>query len=201
MLESHTSPISILPMSPQRLKNTFSDWLHLLDGPRNKVFSEIVGKEDWGRLFRLLMLVLVLSGAFLGAKITLQVLQKTAINSVLESPLAMAFLIVGAMLGVAYNGIALLFGIKLSLRKSFFIILALGLPWVPIFTFIDTIPSFPPFKLIGVIFILSHLVLIKPVFNFYQGVLIITHCARWRALTSILTPIILFTLLVLYMFG
>src|SRR5437879_2772083 len=146
-------------MSPQGIINTFSDWLRLLDGPKNIVFSEIVEKEDWGRLFKLVSLVLVLSGAVLGAKATIQAFQKTAINSVLESPLAMMFLIVGAMLAVAYNGIARLFGIKLTLPRSFFIILSLGLPWVPIFTCIDTIPSLPAFKLIGVVFILAHLVL------------------------------------------
>lgn len=188
-------------MRPKGLINTFSDWLRLLDGPRNKVFSEIVENEDWGRLFKLLTLVLLLSGAVIGAKATIQAFQKTAINSVLESPLAMMFLIVGAMLGVAYSGIAYLFGIKLSLPRSFFIILSLGLPWVPIFTCIDTIPSLPPFKLIGVVFILAHLLLIKPIFNFYQGVLVITKCPRWRAATSILLPIILFTFLVVYMFS
>lgn len=185
----------------QGLTKTFSDWLRLLDGPKHEVFSEIVRKEDWGRLFKLLMLVLVLSGAVLGAKITIQAFQKAAVNSVLDSPLAMTFLIVGAMLAVAYSSIARLFGIKLSLPKSFFIILVLLLPWVPIVNCIDTIPSLPPFKLIGVIFVVAHLLLIKPIYNFYQGVLIVTHVARWRALISILIPLTVFTLLVIYMFA
>jgi hypothetical protein len=183
------------------LIKTFSDWLRLLDGPKHEVFSEIVDKEDWARLFKLLMLVLVLSGAVLGAKLTVQVLKKTAVSSVLDSPLAITFLIVGSMLAVAYSSIARLFGIKLSLPKAFFIILALLLPWVPIANCIDTIQSLPPFKGIGVIFLLAHLLLIRPIYNFYQGVLIVTHVARWRALLSILLPITIFTFLVIYMFG
>jgi hypothetical protein len=188
-------------MRPQRIIKTFSDWLHLLDGPRHKVFSEIVEDENWGRLFKLLTLVLLLSGAVVGAKLTLEALQKNAVTSVLESHLALTFLIIGAMLAVFYNGIARLFGIMLSLPKSFFIILSLGLPWVPIFACIDMIPSLPAFKLQSVIFILSHLLLIKPLFNFSLGVMIITSCARWRVLISILAPLSLFTFLVVYMFG
>jgi hypothetical protein len=179
----------------------FSDWLNLLDGPLRKVFSEIVKKEDWTRLFKLITLVLLLSGAILGAKLTIEILQKNPVTSVLESHLALTFLIIGAMLAAAYNGIARLFGITLNLPKSFFIILSLGLPWVPIFTCIDAIPSLPPFKLQSIIFILSHLVLIKPLVNFVRGVRIVTKCALWRVLISILLPLSFFTFLVLYMFG
>ena len=179
----------------------FSDWLSLFDGPKNKPFSEIVQKEDWKRLLRLLMLVLILSGAVLGAKLTIQAIQHAAVASVLESPLAITFLIVGAMLSVAYSSIARLFGIKLSLKKSFFIILSLLLPWVPIANCIDTIQSLPSFKGIGVIFLLAHLLLIRPIYNFYQGVVIVSHAAKWRAMCSILLPLIVFTLLVVYMFG
>lgn len=178
----------------------FSDWLSLFDGPKHKVFSQIVAKEDWARLFRLLLLVLVLSGAVLGAKLTIEALQHS-VASVLENPLAITFVIVGAMLAVAYSSIARVFGIKLSLTKSFFIILSLLLPWVPIANCIDTIQSLPPFKGIGVIFLLAHLLLIRPIYNFYQGVVIISHAAKWRALASILLPIIVFTLLVVYMFS
>jgi len=180
---------------------TFSDWLHLLDGPRHKVFSELVKQEDWRRLFKLLTLVLFLSGAVVGAKLTIDALQKNPVTSVLESHLALTFLIIGAMLAVFYNGIGRLFGITLSLTKSFFIILSLGLPWVPVFTVIDMIPSLPPFKLQGVLFVLSHLLLIKPLLNFAQGVKIVTKCPRWRVLISILAPLTFFTFLVLYMFG
>jgi hypothetical protein len=183
------------------MTKTFSDWLHLLDGPRHEVFSEIVKREDWARLFRLLMLCLLLAGAALGVNITLAALQKNPISSVLESHLALTFLIIGAMLAVLYNGIARLFGVKLALTKSFFIILSLGLPWIPIFTSIDAIPSLPEFKLISVVFILSHLVLIKPIINFYQGVVLMTKAARWRVLISVLTPIFIFTFLVVYMFS
>ena len=184
-----------------RIVAAFSDWLSLFDGPKHKVFSQIVEKEDWTRLFRLLMLVLVLSGAVLGAKLTIAAIQHSVVASVLESPLAITFVIVGAMLGVAYSSIARVFSIKLSLKKSFFIILSLLLPWVPIANCIDTIQSLPPFKGIGVIFLLAHLLLIRPIYNFYQGVVIISHAAKWRALSSVLLPIILFTLLVVYMFS
>lgn len=183
------------------LIKTFSDWLYLLDGPKHQVFTDIVKNEDWSRLFKLLMLVLVLSGAVLGAKITIETFQKAAVSSVLDSPLAMTFLLVAAMLAVAYSSIARIFGIRLTLPKSFFIILSLLLPWVPIANCIDTIQSLPSFKFIGVIFLLAHLLLIRPIYNFYQGVLIITHVARWRALLSILTPITIFAFLVIYMFA
>lgn len=192
--------MSIASLSQGTVK-TFSDWLNLLDGPRHKVFSEIVKKEDWVRLFKLITLILLLSGAILGAKLTIEILQKNPVTSVLESHLALTFLIIGAMLAAAYTGIARLFGITLTLPKSFFIILSLGLPWVPIFTCIDAIPSLPPFKLQSIIFILSHLVLIKPIVNFVRGVRIVTNCALWRVLISILLPISFFTFLVLYMFG
>jgi len=179
----------------------FSDWLSLFDGPKHKVFSDIVKKEDWTRLFRLLMLVLVLSGAALGAKITIEAIQHALPASVLQSPLAINFLIVGAMLSVAYSSVARVFGIKLSLKSSFFIILSLLLPWVPIATCIDTIQSLPPFKGIGVVFLVAHLLLIRPVYNFYQGVVIISSAAKWRALGSILLPLIVFIAVVIYMFG
>ena len=192
--------MSIASLSRGTIK-IFSDWLNLLDGPRHKVFSEIVEKQNWVRLFKLITLVLLLSGAVLGAKLTIEILQKNPVTSVLESHLALTFLIIGAMLAAAYTAIARLFGITLTLPRSFFIILSLGLPWIPIFTCIDTIPSLPPFKLQGIIFLLSHLVLIKPVANFVRGVKIMTKCALWRVLISILIPISFFTFLVLYMFG
>ena len=88
-----------------------------------------------------------------------------------------------------------------EVQPEFFIILALLLPWVPIINCVDTIPSLPPFKLISIVFLVAHLLLIKPIYNFYQGVLIVTHVARWRALVSILTPITIFTFLVIYMFA
>lgn len=179
----------------------FSDWLYLLDGPRHKVFSEIVSKENWTRLFRLLALVLLLSAAIVGAKLTIAVLQQNPITSVLESHLALTFLILGAMLATAYSGIARLFGIKITLPKSFFILLSLGLPWVPIFTCIDTIPSLPTFRMQGVIFILAHLLLIKPLVNFVRGVKTVTRCATWRVVVSILAPLAFFTFLILYMFS
>lgn len=185
----------------QAITNTFSDWIRLLDGPKHPVFTEIVENEDWGRLFKLLILVIALSGAVLGAKITLQALQKVAVESVLESPLAMTIVIVGAMLAVAYSSIARIFGIQLTLNKAFFIVLSLLLPWLPIANCIDTIQSLPAFKGIGVIFLLAHLLLLRPIYNFYQGIMIITHVARWRALASVLTPITIFTLLVIYMFA
>lgn len=192
--------MSIASLNQGTIK-VFSDWLNLLDGPRRKVFSEIVKKEDWTRLFKLITLVLLLSGAILGAKLTIELLQKNPVSSVLESHLALTFLIIGAMLAAAYNGIARLFGITLTLSKSFFIILSLGLPWVPIFTCIDAIPSLPAFKLQSIIFLLSHLVLIKPLVNFVRGVRMVTKCALWRVLISILLPLCFFTFLVLYMFG
>jgi hypothetical protein len=179
----------------------FSDWLSLFDGPKHKVFSDIVKKEDWTRLFKLLMLVLGLSGAVVGAQVTIAAIQHAGAASVLESRLAINFLLVGAILSVAYSFIARLFGIKLSLKTAFFVTLSLLLPWVPIANCIDTIQSLPPFKLIGIIFLLAHLVLIRPIYNFYQGVVIVSHAAKWRAMCSILLPLFLFTFLVVYMFG
>jgi succinate dehydrogenase hydrophobic anchor subunit len=181
--------------------SVFADWLHLLDGPRQKVFAEIVEQENWSRLFKLLTLALFLSGAIVGVRLTIEYLLTDGPKSVLESQLALTFLIVGAMLATLYNGIARLFGIALTLPKSFFIILSLGLPWIPIFTVIDVIPSLPPFKLQGIIFLLSHLVLIKPIFNFIAGVKSVTGCAGWRVAVSIILPIIFFMFLVVYMFS
>lgn len=192
--------MAVASTNPRKI-SVFADWLHLLDGPRHKVFAQIVEKEHWGRLFKLLTLVLFLSGAVLGARLTIEYLQKNALTSVLESHLALTFLIVGAMLAALYNGIARLFGITLTLPKSFFIILSLGLPWIPIFTCIDVIPSLPPFKLQGIIFLLAHLVLIKPIFNFIAGVKSVTGCPGWRVTVSILVPISFFMFLVIYMFS
>jgi hypothetical protein len=62
------------------------------------------------------------------------------------------------------------------------------------------IPSSPEFKLQGIIFLLAHLVLIKPIFNFIAGVKSVTGCAGWRAAVSILLPISFFMFLVIYMF-
>ena len=186
---------------PAATISVFADWLHLLDGPKHEVFTQIVQQENWGRLFKLITLVLFLSGAIVGARLTIEYLQKDGLHSVLESPIALTFLIVGAMLAAFYNGIARLFGITLSLTKSFFIILSLGLPWIPIFTCIDVIPSLPQFKLQGILFLLSHLVLIKPIFNFIAGVKSVTGCAGWRVTISILLPITFFMFLVVYMFS
>ncbi len=179
--------------------SVFSDWLHLLDGPRHEAFAQIVEKENWTRLFKLLGLVLFLSGAIVGARLTIESFQN--LPKVLESQLALTFLIVGAMLAVLYNGIARLFGITLTLPKAFFIILSLGLPWVPISACIDVIPVLPGFKLQGIIFLLSHLVLIKPIFNFIAGVKSVTGCAGWRVAVSILLPITFFLFVVIYMFS
>lgn len=199
--DSDTPQISKSPATPRRVLSTFSDWVYLLDGPRNKIFLEIVKREDWRRLFNLLILTLILSGALVGTRLTLEAIYTSGANLVLQSPVALMTLIIGAMLGVFYSGVAYLSGIKISLPKSFFLILSLGLPWIPIVAFIDIIPTLPYFKLIGVIFLLSHLILIKPVFNLYRGVLVVTKCAKWRALVSVLAPIIIFTFLLLYMFG
>src|SRR5262249_36584563 len=157
-----------------------------------KTFAEIVEKEDWSRLLRLLALVLSLSGVILGIKVGISGSITDTSAMLASSRPAVVALVVGVMLSVFYNGIAYVFGIKLPLNKSVFLVLCLGLPWVPIFSLLQMLKLLQiDFPLIGLAYILGHFVFIKPVVNFYFGVKEITSSPNWRILASILSPLLL----------
>lgn len=183
---------------------TLSDWLELLSSPESAVFDKIVKDEDLKRLLRLLTLSLILTGVVLGIDLGINISNGIKVDFpllVITSRYPATALIAGTMLSVLYSLYARMFGIKISVTKSFFVVLALGLPWLPLIAGIDLIPQLPEFPFISIVFYLAHFILIKPIINFYFGIAKVTRCANWRVLLSIIVPLILFSGLFILMFA
>lgn len=182
--------------------SALSDWLELLSGPPSSIFTEIVRNEDWKRLLKLLTLVLFLSGLILGLTVGISGSLTNFAETILVSKHAVVALLIGAFLAIIYNSVAALFGVKISILKSFFVTLSILLPWLPLFALLQMLklPQID-FPLIGLVYIFGHFIFIKSVANFYLGVVETTNCVKWRVLASILVPLILVACLIIYMFS
>jgi hypothetical protein len=166
----------------------FSEWLALLGGPPGPPFNKTVDfKNEWGRLTRLGVVVLVLLGAIWGISYRFS-------NVTPTSPAFLGILLGGAILGVVYRAMfAPLFRIKVSLYDTFFLMLLLGLPWAPM---VETVRAFGnrysvnPLAGFPVIITL-YVICFSCLCNVSRGLAQVSRCTFWRALLSLLLPLAL----------
>jgi hypothetical protein len=186
-----------LPLNLSQLpRAALADWIDLLQGPASPIFSlNSDFKSEWGRLFRLLSLTLSMTGAILVVFSIVQGDWRTYAN---QMPYTLITLVIGAVLGVPYAFIiAPLMRIKIGFVPTFFSVLLLGLPWVPLFALVwafgkafappDGSNSLTGFYVSIFFLILSFAV----IYNFCRAVSIIAGCKFWRSLTSLLVPLLL----------
>jgi hypothetical protein len=184
------------------LQSAFDDWLRLLGGPDDPPFRvEATFELEWGRLFRLLGVVVFLSGVALGIPtIATEGLRKGFESMVVESKPALFLLMGGAALSAMYSFV---FGssffirklqcVPMTLRQSFFTMLLMGLPWLPPTALMKGLTHTDiSSKRIVTFLIIAwfYIAIIGFLYNFYRGVSIIhPRCPRWRILLSIMLPL------------
>jgi hypothetical protein len=172
----------------------FSEWLALLGGPADPPFNEAVNfKNEWGRLTRLGVVVLVLLGAIWGISYSFSNIKPT-------SPAFLWVLLGGAVLGIIYRTIfATIFRVKASLYDTFFVLLLLGLPWVPIIETVRAIGNrYSGNPLVGFpLTITLYVIFFSCLWNISRGLAYVSRCPPWRALLSLLFPVALVIYLIL----
>ena len=180
---------------PSWIRQAFSDWLTLLGGPDPSLFNADLG-TSWKRLFSLLALVVFLAGVGYGVPLVASpsTLLKTIPSLIVfNSRPALLFLLGAAALAGIYTYVfAKIFVVPITIKQAFFIILFLGLPWVPITAFmlgLETV-GVPFYSLIFLLWI--YFVLIILIVNFYRGIssMCVT-CPRWRVFGSVFIAIML----------
>lgn len=172
-----------------------SDWVHLLQGPAaNWTEEECKFNQEWKRLFRLVSLVLLMFGAVVtvfsvGLGATGGDWKKFASNS---SYLFLT-LVIGAALSVPYAFVlAPLMRIRISFSQTFFSILLLGLPWLPLIALIWAVGKVWTTGLAGLgVITFLYILGIVPLLNFSKAVARISSCKLWRVLISLLVPALL----------
>lgn len=185
----------------RRLIKTLSDWLELLQGPPSSVFREILTAKDWGRLLGLVTLSLTFSGVALGVNIGLSGLFSP--TGALVSPKPLIYLLLtGALLSAVYSVISGLFRIRITLQETFFVLLSLTLPWLPVLIFIDAVRLLPSFPLISLVTLVgTAIVAFKGIANFVGGVREVSRSPKWRVWLSVLVPLAMIATLIFIMYG
>jgi len=180
---------------PSWIRQAFSDWLTLLGGPDPSLFeSESV--TSWKRLWSLLALVVFLSGVGYGVPLVASpssLLKTVPWLIVLNSRPALLFLLGAAALAGIYTYVfAKIFRVPITIKQAFFVILFLGLPWVPITAFILGLENVgvPFYSLIFLLWI--YFVVVILIINFYRGITTIcATCPRWRIWGSVIIAVML----------
>lgn len=169
-----------------------TDWLLFLQGPAEPVFSQNYNFEnEWKRLFRLVGLVLLMLGAIvaifsLGLNATGQGWRDFASNS----KYLLLVLVSGAVVAVPYAFVlAPLLRIRITFVQTFFAVLLLGLPWLPLITFVWAIGRIWTGGLVIAIFL--YIMTFALIVNFCKGVSRLSNCHIWRPIVSLLIPLVL----------
>jgi hypothetical protein len=173
---------------------SLSEWLTLLGGPVDPPFCEAADfTKEWGRLTRLTVIVVVLVGAVWGIEYAISDLKP-------NNRLILEMLLGGAIAAILYRSLfAPIFRIKVSLYDAFFIILLLGLPWLPIIAavraFAMRYSGNPLAALLVVValFVISFSLLL----NVSRGFARVSRCPLWRVLLSVLLPLALLVYVIL----
>lgn|SRR2546425_558195 len=186
----------------RRIIKTLADWLELLSGPPSPVFTQIVRDNDLARLLKLLILSLSFSGVALGVNFGLAGILTHPTDILLTSKPVIFALLCGVLLATTYSFIAAFFRIKIKLQETFFVILLLCLPWLPLLIFADTLRYLPSFPLIWMVTLLAPLiVLLKAMISFVKGVSEVSECPKWRAWLSVIIPLLAASVLIVLMYG
>lgn len=197
-----TEPKELSVSRSRRILRTLAEWLELLGGPPSPVFTRIVNDKDWPSLMKLVVLSLSFSGVALGVNFGLGGMLSHPADLVLTSKPIIYVLLGGVLLATTYSLVAVLFGIRVKLQDTFFVILSLCLPWLPLLIFADMLRYLPSFPLIWLVTLLAPLiVLLKMMVNFINGILAVTKCPKWRVWVSVVIPSLVVLLLVFVMYG
>jgi hypothetical protein len=168
-----------------------TDWVMFLQGPSRPTFDMTLTNAEWKRVFRLGALVLLMLGAILvifslglgpeGGKWQ---------DLAAKTQYMLLILVVGAVLAVPYAFVlAPLLRIKITFAQTFFAILLLGLPWLPLIALIWALGRVWTNGIIVGIFL--YILGLVPIVNFCKGVSIISGCSLRRVLVSLLIPAVL----------
>lgn len=180
------------------IQKALGDWLHLLQGPTAPRFKHGVETNDWHRLFRLLVTSLFLAGIALGTSYIQPELTPNFNALIMTSKPAMLLIIGSAAFAVLYQIFAWAFRIAVTLPKSFFAILFLGLPWLPLMALAESFQFRPNAPLSGLIFGFgAQFFALAAVVNFGRGVRHISNSASWKVWLSLAIPLVLVVYLIL----
>jgi hypothetical protein len=174
----------------QRLYMTaLSDWIIFMQGPPPTIFvTNYRFDGEWKRLFRLLTLVLLMLGAVIAVfSLGFAPPGKKLEDLANKSEYLFLVLVVGAVIAVPYAFVlAPLLRIRVTFSQTFFIVLLLGLPWLPLIGLVWAIGHTGTGGII--IVILLYLLSLRPLYNFCKGVSVVASCRLWRPIISILIP-------------
>lgn len=181
-----------LPSFQQLPIAALSDWLTLLQGPSTPLFTP-EGKfdQEWKRLFRLVGVVLLMLGAIIAAfSLGLNAAGEDWQKFVSNSRYLFLVLVIGAVLAVPYAFmLAPMLRIKINLVQTFFSVLLLGLPWMPLVALIWAVGRVWTGGLVVTVFL--YILMIVPLRNFCRGVQMISQCRPWQPYLSIMVPLVL----------
>lgn len=180
----------IVAVAEQRLPiAALTDWVTFLQGPPESVFGHDISIDaEWKRLFRLAGLVLLMLGAIiiifsLGLSEPGQKWQDLAT----KSEYMLLVLIIGAVIAVPYSFVlAPLVRIRITFVQTFFAVLFLGLPWLPLISLIWALGKVWTNGLIVALFL--YILSLVPLYNFCKGVALISGCRPRRAVLSLAIP-------------
>lgn len=189
--EREPSPADIIAAAEQRLPiAALNDWVLFLQGPSDTLFAHNFAFDtEWKRLFRLVSLVLLMLGAIIAIfSIGLNASGQSWRDFASNSKYLLLILVVGAVVAVPYAFVlAPLLRIRITFVQTFFTVLLLGLPWLPLITLVWAIGRVWTGGLLVAIFL--YIMTLVPVFNFCKGVAVLAKCRIWRPILSLAIPL------------
>lgn len=186
----------IIPGAPQKVPvAVLTDWLLLLQGPAPPLFVASASfEQEFKRVFRLVTLVLLMLGAVVAVfSLGLGAAGKDWQQFASNSSYLFLILVVGAVVAVPYAFVlAPLLRIRITFIQTFFSVLLLGLPWLPLIALIWAVGKVWNSRSAGLtVTIFLYILGLVPFYNFSRGVSIISNCKMWRVLVSLLIPTLL----------
>jgi hypothetical protein len=180
------------------LSASLTDWLMLLQGPAPPIFdSQTTFNAEWKRLFRLCALVLLMLGV-----ITIAFSLGTGLPGEKWHLLAtrtrglLLVLGVSAVVAVLYAFmLAPLLRIHITFIQTLFVVLMLGLPWLPLIIFVQALGMVWSNGFIVSLF-LAALTLVA-LYNLCKGVAIVAGCRPGRVVLSLAIPAVLALVIVI----
>jgi hypothetical protein len=167
-----------------------NEWITMLGNPDPLVFKPDPAFE-WGRLLRMVIVVLSFSGVMLGT--ALVVYRGGSLYDIVFQKAPTAVLLAGALLAVGYTFVASLFGVRVGLRDAFFTILLLGLPWLSLTAALYVWAGASKATWMGLVLVIW--ILLAPfmlIRNICRGLgMIVPDCNKWRIRCSVVIPVLL----------
>lgn len=189
--EKDPSAIDIIAATEQNLPvAALSDWVTFLQGPSEPLFKKNRSFDaEWKRLFRLLSLVLLMLGAIMVIfSLRLNASGQGWRDFASNSKYLLLVLVIGAVVAVPYSFVlAPLLRIRITFAQTFFIVLLLGLPWLPLITLVWALGTVWSGGLL--VAILLYIMTLVPLNNFCKGVSVIAGCRIWKPILSVAIPL------------